>query len=313
MLLSTHSSPQEPGEPWQGGHFPSPLAAQPRHRQSAFSRRMLINIAAESIPCVGGAGRTALCTLVVELASQGACIPLAPQHPAMSRARARRKTYRRREWRPVRGVSGEWLSWANRERVWFIQADDSSPPNPPILSPGPAEARMGGDTNRWGGRAARLRWSAIAGSPAESCVPPHVGDVSPRPGWCLDTRHQIRHRSSFDLPEDAHAMRHATCRRCHSWGNTFACMRRVVDDQTARPCPPRQPVRRQLSLRQAFPGWSELLPGLFVCLRPVTGSTCSALCKSGSGIGGDLNPTGIGLGRRPETVFHSLRSRGMPL
>ena len=34
---------------------------------------------------------------------------------------------------------------------------------------------------------------------------------------------------------------------------------------------------------------------------------------SGSGIGGDLNPTGIGLGRRPETVFHSLRSRGMPL
>ena len=188
----------------------------------------------------------------------------------MSRARARRKTYRRREWRPVRGVSGEWLSWANRERVWFIQADDSSPPNPPILSPGPAEARMGGDTNRWGGRAARLRWSAIAGSPAESCVPPQVGDVSPRPGWCLDTRHQIRHRSSFDLPEDAHAMRHATCRRCHSWGTTFACMRRVVDDQTARPCPPRQPVRRQLSLRQPFPGWSELSPGLFVCLRPVT-------------------------------------------
>ena len=34
--------------------------------------------------------------------------------------------------------------------------------------------------------------------------------------------------------------------------------------------------------------------------------------QSGSGIGGDLNPTGIGLGRRPETVFHSLRSRGMP-
>ena len=134
---------------------------------------------------------------------------------------------------------------------------------------------MGGDTNRWGGRAARLRWSAIAGSPAESCVPPQVGDVSPRPGWCLDTRHQIRHRSSFDLPEDAHAMRHATCRRCHSWGTTFACMRRVVDDQTARPCPPRQPVRRQLSLRQAFPGWSELLPGLFVCLRPVTGSNTS--------------------------------------
>ena len=187
-------------------------------------------------------------------------------------ARGQRKACAEREERPARGGSNPSVSCTNCETVCGMQAGETSPPNPPIPSPGLAEARMGGDTNRWGGRAAGLRWRAIAGSPAESCVPPHVGDVSPRPGWCLDSRHQKRHRCSFDLPEDAHAMWHATCRRCHSWGTTVACMRRVVDDQTARPCPPRQPVRRQLSLRQPFPGWSELLPGLFVCLRPVTGS-----------------------------------------
>ena len=207
---------------------------------------------------------------------------LALPHPAPSSqtfmARGQRKACAEREERPARGGSNPSVSCTNCETVCGMQAGETSPPNPPIPSPGLAEARMGGDTNRWGGRAAGLRWRALAGSPAGSCVPPHVGAVSPSPGWRLDSRHQKRHCCSFDLPEDAHALRHATCRRCHSWGTTFACKRRVVDDQTARPCPPRQPVRRQLSLRQPFPGWSELLPGLFVCLRPVTGSSLAGLC-----------------------------------
>ena len=145
------------------------------------------------------------------------------------------------------------MSWLNHQAVRSTQVGEFSPPNPPIPSPGLAEAREGGDTNRLGGRAAGLGWRALVGSPAKSCVPPHIGDVSPCPGWCLASRHQKRHCHSFDLPEDIQALRHATCRRCHRWGTTFACMRRVVAVQAARPCPPRQPERRQLALTTAIP------------------------------------------------------------
>jgi len=134
-----------------------------------------------------------------------------------------------------------------------MQAGDAAPPIPSVPSPRHAEARIGGDRSLWGAHATGLGRSSIAGPPVESRVPPQLGDVSPSPGPCLVSRHQKRHRCSFDLPENTHALRHATCRRCHSWGTTFACMRRVVADQTARPCPPRQPERRQLALRQPFP------------------------------------------------------------
>ena len=231
-----------------------------------FSAEMLDNSSRTMSACAA-AGAARACGWRFYGVSRGICdfslgvrvAQLALPHPAPSSqtfmARGQRKACAEREERPARGGSNPSVSCTNCETVCGMQAGETSPPNPPIPSPGLAEARMGGDTNRWGGRAAGLRWRALAGSPAGSCVPPHVGDVSPSPGWRLDSRHQKRHRCSFDLPEDAHALRHATCCRCHSWGTTFARMRRVVDDQKARPCPLRQPVRRQLSLRQPFPGW----------------------------------------------------------
>ena len=59
-----------------------------------------------------------------------------------------------------------WVSWLNYGTVRSMQAVNFAPPNPPIPSPGLAEARISQQRRRYGARAAGVGSGALAGSPA---------------------------------------------------------------------------------------------------------------------------------------------------